>query len=530
MRRRLVAIGIQAKIVVLAASIVLTVLVLVSVVVVYLESDSLEVQTGTRALDIARTFAANPVVQNAFYGEDPIAEIAPMADQVRRSTGAQFVIVMDRAGRLFSHPVSGQLGKATASLDYGPALIEGRSSYTKLEEGRSTALAGMTPVHGRDGELVGLVSVGFRVEDVNLLAVRFGRRVAGTAAVGLTVGIAGALLLARQLKRQMLGLEPPQLAARLEERIAVIEAVREGILAIDDQERITVMNQEAMRILGLEGDPVGQQIRDVVPQSRLPEILQTGEAHYAQEMILGGSVVVTNRVPIRFGSKIVGVVASFRDRTELIRLDTELTAVRRYSEALRAQAHEFNNRLHAVAGLVQLGATDEALEYILRTEGQHQHLLDLLARAVPDPLVGAIILGKYNRAAELHVRLDLDPASRFTRAPGDLGADLLVTVLGNLTDNAVEAVQPLPEARRWVRLHLDDEGSEIRITVADGGHGVPDHLRDQIFEQGYSTKVGGHCGFGLALVHLLVGQAGGRIEIANQPSRFIVTFPGRVRT
>lgn len=525
--RRLSAWGIQSKTIFLAVALVLVVLVVTALPVLYLSAESLERQMGARALDIARTLAASPALQEAFYGRDPVGQIDPVAEQVRRSTGVDFVIVMDRAGRLFSHPVPANLGKATAELDYGPTLMEGRQFYTRLHEGNTTALAGLAPVYGQDGELVGLVSVGFRLEELSLLIRRFSLRVVATAAAGLAIGVAGAVLLARNIKRQMFGLEPPQIAELLEERTAILQSVREGIIAIDADGRVTVVNQEARRILGLSEDPVGHPIGEAIPHSRLPEVLESGEAQYDQEMILGGRVVVTNRAPLRHEGRVVGVVASFRDRTELNRLTGELTAVSRYSEALRAQAHEFNNRLHAVAGLVQLGATDEALEYILRAQGQHQHLLDQLARSVPDPLVGAIILGKYNRAAELHVRLDLDPTSRFERAPAAMGSDLLVTVLGNLLDNAIEAVQPLPEEQRWVRVRLDDQGSAVQITVSDGGPGVPPALRAQVFVDGFSTKSGRGRGFGLALVNLLVAQAGGRIAVGAAPSSFGVILPGR---
>ncbi|HEY3368691.1 MAG TPA: sensor histidine kinase [Symbiobacteriaceae bacterium] len=517
----------QTKIIFLAAVIILTVLLATAPAVLYLVAGSTERQMGARALDIARTLSVNPPLQEAFYSTAPIERIAPLADQVRRLTGADFVIVMDRGGRQFSHPLPGYLGKATAGLDYGPTLMEGRQFYTRLQVEHTPALAGLAPVYGRDGELVGLVSVGFYLQELSALTWRLGGQIAATAAVGLLIGVGGSLLLAGHIKRQMYGLEPPQIAGLLDERTTVLQSVREGIIAVDAEERITVANQEARRIIGFEGDPVGRPVRDLVPQSRLHEVLESGQAQYDQEMILGGRVVVANRVPLRHEGRVVGVVASFRDRTELNRLASELTAARRYSDALRAQAHEFNNRLHAVAGLVQLGATDEAVEYILRTQGQHQSLLDLLARTVPDPLVGAIILGKYNRAAELHVRLEMDPASRFAQAPEDLGPDLLVTVLGNLMDNAIEAVQALPEEQRWVRVLLDDQGPAVRITVTDGGPGVPPALQQQIFTDGFSTKAPTGRGFGLALVSLLVTQAGGRIWTEEAPSRFVITFPGR---
>ncbi|MFZ5814997.1 MAG: ATP-binding protein [Bacillota bacterium] len=525
--RRLASLGIQGKITLLAVGLVLSGLLAMGAPVTYLAATSLEHQMGMRALDIARTLAAAPTVQQAFYEPDPIQIIAPLADQVRRSTGAEFVVVLDRAGRLYSHPLPENLGKATAGLDYDPTLMEGRQYYTRLNEGPTLGLAGLSPVYGRDGELMGLVSVGFSLHEVSLLVWRFTERVVWAALAGLSIGSIGALWLARRIKQQMFGLEPPQIASLLQERTAVLESVREGIIAIDEAGLVTVANQEALRLLQLPEAPIGRPILEVVPQSRMLEVLQTGEAQYAQEMILGGRVVVANRIPVRSGGRVVGVVSSFRDRTELDQLTSELTAVRRYSEALRAQAHEFNNRLHAVAGLVQLGAHEEALEYILRTHVQHQELLDLLARAVPDPLVAAIILGKYNRAAELKVRLELDPASRFTRAPAQLGSDLLVTVLGNLTDNAIEAVQGLPEEQRWVRILLDDGGPSVRLVVTDGGPGIPPELVGRVFTDGFSTKQEGHRGFGLALVHLLVTQAGGQIEVARGPSRFVITFVGR---
>ncbi len=520
---------IQTKTIVLAGALVLVVLLVTAVPVLFLAAGSLEGQVGTRALDIARTLAASPVLQEAFYLPDPIREIAPMADQIRRATEADYVMVLDRSGRRYSAPVPEHLGTATAALDYGPALMEGKEFYTRLQEGRISALTGVAPVYGQDGELVGLVSVGFRLEGVAQLIRGFSLQVGAMAAVGLAIGAAGAFLLARHIKQQIWGLEPPQIAALLEERTSILESVREGIIAIDEDERVTMANHEARRILSLADDPVGRLISELIPNSLMPTILQTGEAHYDQEMILGGRVVVVNRVPMRHAGRVVGVVSSFRDRTELNELVGELTAARRYSEALRAQAHEFNNRLHAVAGLLQLGAIDEALEYILRSQGEHQHLLDLLVRLVPDPMVEAIIMGKYNRAAELHVRFELDPASQFDRAVKLLGTDLLITVLGNLLDNAIEAVQGLPEDRRWVRLCLTDQGPEIRISVVDGGPGVPPEMRARIFGDGFSTKKGKGRGFGLALVHLLVTQAGGRITVDGgdaAPSRFLVTFEG----
>lgn len=520
--------SLQTQNIVLAVLLVLVVLAATAVPVMFLISDTLEQEIGTRARDIARTFAVSPALQAGFDSEDPVAAIAPMADRIRQSTGADFVIVMDRAGRRYAASDPSELGKATVGLDYGPALMEGRAFYARVHEGRTPALAGVAPVFRPGGELVGMVAVGFQLEAVDLWIRSVVQRVALAAAVGLGIGVVGAVLLARHTKAQMFGLEPRQIAALLESRTAILQAVREGIVAVDGEGRLTVINDEASAILGLPPDAVGRPMAEVLPSSRLTEILASGEAVFDQEMIVNDRVVVVNQMPLRYRGQPMGAVASFRDRTELQQLAGELNAVRRYSDALRAQAHEFRNRLHAVAGLIELGALDEALELIMRVQGQEQDLLDQLVRTISEPMIQAIILGKYHRAAELHVRLELDPASRLERARAELGVEMLVTILGNLLDNAIEAVADLPEPDRWVRLYLNDTGPTAVIAVTDGGPGVSPEFRSRIFQDGYSTRRGGRRGFGLALVHLLVKQVGGQITVEQDPSRFSVTIPMEV--
>lgn len=519
--------SLQTQNILLAALLVLVVLAATAVPVMYLVAQTLEQEMGSRARDIARTFAVSPALQAGFASDDPVAAIAPLADRIRQATGADFVIVMDRAGRRYAASDPTELGKATVGLDYGPALMEGRAFYARVQEGRTPALAGVAPVFRPGGELVGLVSVGFQLEAVDLWIRSVVQRVAWAAVVGLVIGVVGAVLLARHTKAQMFGLEPRQIAALLESRTAILQAVREGIVAVDGEGRLTVINDEASAILGLPADAVGRPMGEVLP-ARLTEILASGEAIFDREIIVNDRVVVVNQMPLRHRGQPMGAVASFRDRTELQQLAGELTAVRRYSDALRAQAHEFRNRLHAVAGLIELGALDEALELIMRVQGQEQDLLDQLVRTISEPMIQAIILGKYHRAAELHVRLDLDPESRLERARAELGVEMLVTVVGNLLDNAIEAVADLPEPDRWVRLYLNDTGPTAVIAVTDGGPGVSPERRGRIFQDGYSTREGGRRGFGLALVHLLVRQAGGQITVEQDPSCFCVMIPMEV--
>ena len=320
----------------------------------------------------------SPALQAGFDSEDPVAAIAPMADRIRQSTGADFVIVMDRAGRRV-HQASdpSELGKATVGLDYGPALMEGRAFSPAGARGAHAGPGGRragVPARRRAGGhgVGGFSAGGRRPLDPQ-------RRPAGgvAAAVGLGSAWWAPCCWPATPRRRCSAWSPADRGpAGVPHRHPAGGARgdrgrRRGGAADGDQRR-------GHAILGLPPDAVGRPMAEVLPSSRLTEILASGEAVFDQEMIVNDRVVVVNQMPLRYRGQPMGAVASFRDRTELQQLAGELNAVRRYSDALRAQAHEFRNRLHAVAGLIELGALDEALELIMRVQGQEQDLLDQL--------------------------------------------------------------------------------------------------------------------------------------------------------
>jgi sensor histidine kinase regulating citrate/malate metabolism len=204
-------------------------------------------------------------------------------------------------------------------------------------------------------------------------------------------------------------------------------------------------------------------------------------------------------------------VASFRDLTELERLTRELSDTLRYTEELRAQAHEFANTLQAVSGMIQLGNLEEAVEFIQDVTAEHRHLVEAMPRSIGEPAVAALLLGKRARAEELHCQFAVDPSSRLAGPVPD--SAWLVRVVGNLVDNALEAVKSMPLDRRQVRVLISGQAGEIYIEVADSGPGVPQSLAQEIFREGFSTKGPGR-GIGLALVKRLVERVGGQIEVA----------------
>lgn len=518
----------QTKIILLVLTLLSLVMALVSLLFHQMVTATIQEETGRRALTLARAVAQIPEVRAAFALEDPAAVIQPIAERIRQETGAEFVVVGNAQSLRYSHPMPDRLGRPMVGGDNDRALLHGES-YTSVATGTlGPSLRGKTPIFSDSGEIIGLVSVGFLLTDIEKIADAYALRIFGTTLLGLAVGVFGAVLLGRSVKREILGLEPYEIAALLHERTAILESIHEGILAVDMQGRITLVNQTAKQILAGGSDVEGQPIVAVLPNTRLMEVLRTGQSHFNREMIIGSELVVVNRIPILSGGRVVGAVASFRIKSEIDRLSRELSEVRRYAEALRAQTHEFTNKLYTISGLIQLERYGEAIEYISEVNHDHQDLIRFLMAEIPDVLVGAILLGKKSRAQELGIDFRINRESSLHRIPPHIDRHLLVTILGNLSENSLEALQSRePAAGRWVEVFITDIGREIILEVEDNGPGIEPAIMDQVFREGFTTKAD-HSGIGLPLVQRAVRQLGGTLTFASRPGGgllFTVAIP-----
>ncbi|WP_315981008.1 Spo0B domain-containing protein [Aliamphritea spongicola] len=234
--------------------------------------------------------------------------------------------------------------------------------------------------------------------------------------------------------------------------------MREGIIAINSEGQITTINQTAIKTLGLptDTDLTGQPIEQLLPDSAMLEVLASGEPQFDNEVWLKGKNLIVNRLPLHQGDTITGVVSSFRRKDELDQVSKKLSRIQQYADSLRSQAHEYSNKLHTIAGLIQINAKEEALALIGQETQDHQELIHLLVASVPDPILAGCLLGKYNRARELSLRLNIDPESQMADLPEDLPRDQLVSILGNLIDNALEATR---SHRGWRRGETVHDGS-----------------------------------------------------------------------
>ena len=485
----------------------------------------LDRQYEQRSLAIAQSVASDVAIQAALLSGDPSGLIQPAAERVRQSTGATYVVVTDRQGIRFSHPNPAMIGKP---VDEDPGSVLAGNTWVGIQTGTlGISARGKAPIF-RDGSVIGMVSVGFLETAVfnQLLADVPGFVLTLLLALGLGVG--GSLLLASRLKRQTFGLEPYEIAGLLEEREASLQGIHEGAIATDGDGTITLANDEARRLLALPPDCIGRRLSQVLPPGRLLRFL-SGGLHDQDEVLLAGDrVLVASRRAIRVRGREIGHVATLRDSTELTGLARGL-GVESLTDALRAQAHEFANRLHTIAGLVQMGRGDDAIKLIAQTSGVHQELTEALLERVGDPVLGALLLAKAAVASERGIELRVSDDTVMTRSA--LDSEDLITLLGNLVDNALDAAAS-SAGERWVSVSVTDRDGDIVIKVHDSGPGVAEGVDGQIFQEGFSTKAGHgrkSRGFGLALVRPVARRHGGDVDVVNDGGAvFTVRIPVQV--
>ncbi len=479
-------------------------------------------ELGRRAMSVARTVAQMDAVRQNLGRADGAAVIQPAVERVRLSTGVEYIVAFDMKRIRYSDPLAERIGQPFRGGDEGPSLSQ--QAYISRAAGvNGQAVRGFVPVISPDGgEQVGVIVVGIMVPPFWSLLKEFSLEIPVGILGAMVAALVGAWVLSANIKRQMFNLEPPEIARILEERVAVVSALSEGLIAIAEDGTLTVVNAEAQRIAEVGPDAVGKRISDVIPASQLPETLRTGQASYNEPLVLGHRMVISNRVPIRIQDRIVGAVATFRERTEVHRLAEELTGVKRFVEGLRAQNHESLNRLHTIAGLIHMKEYDQALEYIYSTTEHQEEVIRFLARQVKDYRISGLLLGKVVRARELGIDLHIAPDSQVTGVPSPLSGSDAALIIGNLLENAMDALGRSDGERRIACL-VRSNAERLTIRVEDNGPGIPPELQDKVFVQGFSTKGEGR-GLGLALVKQLVSMAGGRMDLASEPGRTAFTI------
>ncbi|KQU70527.1 histidine kinase [Phycicoccus sp. Root101] len=484
-------------------------------------------EATARALAVARTVASSPDVVAAVKDDDRAGVLQPFAEDVRRRTETDFVVIMSPNGIRYSHPDTSLIGKKFVGhiedAQAGGTVVE---DYTGSLGASRRAVVAVRASDAPDAPVVGLVAVGIRnaVVSQRLEGQLVALLAAGVAAAVLT-GLATALV-ARRVRRQTHGLGERQLREMVEYYDAVLHAVTEGLLLIDRDGRLRLVNDEAVRLLGLGDGAVGRRVDELDLSEPLVAAL-TDETPRGDELhVTAARVLVLNTAPARWEGRVLGQVATLRDRTDLEHLTGELDSARGLTEALRSQAHESANRLHTIVSLIELGHPERALAFATEELELSQLLTDRVVAGIEEPALSALLLGKAAEAGERGIDLRIDEGAVW---PVDaLPARDVVTIVGNLIDNAFDAVTGHP-GERQVRVDTRRDGSDLVLTVADTGPGLPPGAVARAFERGVSTKDQGgegRRGIGLALVAQVVGRLGGSLSVDGGPGAvFTVRLP-----
>ncbi|WP_460579607.1 ATP-binding protein [Humibacter ginsengisoli] len=495
-----------------------------AIVYAQISSATVDEQYQQRSLAVASSVAQMPQIIEDVAKGDPQHSIRTLAEQVRKATGASYVVVTDRNGVRFSHPNPALIGQ---KLEEPVAVLDGRT-HVGIDPGSLGRSAnGKAPIFNAEHKVIGQVSVGILETEESADNTRDIVLIVGYSLLALAVGAIGSLILARRIKRVTFGLEPASIAALLQEREAMLHGIREGMIGFDASSRVTVLNGEARRLLGLKGEVLGRRLDDILPPGRLRDLL-TGELPASDSNILtDDALLVVNRMPVALAGRDIGAVVTLRDRTEAEALIREIRAIDGLSQALRAQEHEYANRLHVIAGLIELGEYDQANHYLAQISHTSSSVDDdLRSRIAPAELV-ALLTAKSAVAVERGITLTVTPDSRLEDPSVD--AEVLLTIVGNLVDNAFDAVDELP-GERSVTVHFAQH-DELLIDVIDSGPGVPAERIHEVLRDGYSTKrssAGRRRGLGLALISRMVRRLGGSITVHPGPGgHFEVHLPVR---
>ncbi|WP_175987853.1 sensor histidine kinase [Bacillus sp. Marseille-Q1617] len=524
--KRLLEVPLQVKILGLVISLLLIVIGLLTWMFAYRESQEDVEQAENLALQTAKTLSYMPVIQDSFRENEPVEDLSAVTEQIRDQVEASAILIENREGQIYSF-----VGQGSGSNDHDEryrALVFGSNNLIHAGEGNSEVLKGIVPVMIRYDEykkVEGTVTVEFDMKTIrNKIGYEI-RTMLALSGVVLILGVFGSFLLARSIRKDTFGLEPYQISALFRERNAVLQSVREGILAIDQQGSITMMNQSARELLDTNEAVEGKMVTEVISSKAMSEMLNTSLEVSNIEVQYKEKTMIVNAQPLMENRMKVGTVFSFRDRTEIKKMVDALSEVQKYSQDLRAQTHEFKNKLYVLLGLIQLDKYEEAISFIKEESDLQEYQSTIFFQSILDEKVQAILLGKIAKASEKKIDFQIDGESSLALLPEFIGFSPLIIILGNLIDNAFEAV--MDQKVKCVSFFVTDIGNDIIFEVADNGKGISGVEEHMILKKGISSK-GENRGYGLANVKEELSLLGGTIEWNSQKDKgtvFTVILP-----
>ncbi|WP_117235415.1 sensor histidine kinase [Vibrio maerlii] len=488
----------------------------------YIKS-SQEQEMGEKALGVATFLAKSPNVIDLIQ-RHPTDDEQERFSKLTHLIGAAFIVVGDHKGTRIIHPIAERVGKPMKGGDNEKALVYGESYVSFAQGSMGYSVRGKTAVFNEAGEIIGVVSVGYLLDR---LQDRIEPYLAFLITMALLVVAANAVLsnyASRRFQKAILGFEPEEIGRLYVELDVTMGTVKEGILSIDSKGVLRSINTSACQILNLnKSEVVNRPLADVLPESDLADLVTTERVDNDVEIVLNGQRLIANRSPIVVNDVVVGAVSSFRRRDEINELTEQLSKTKAYAELLRSQTHEHRNKLNTISGMVQLGELEAVQTLIGQETAHYQTLIQFLRETVNDPLIAGMLLGKTERARELGLELYVEEGSRLQYLPEWIESEDVVTLLGNLIDNAFDATfnamrgeSPFSSGRRQIEVSVSDYGKEIILEVIDQGTGFsPSTDLKGLLEKGKTTKQSTGHGVGLYLVSKITERYFGEIDMVN---------------
>lgn len=500
--------------------IIIVVFISISIIIFFVASwmtKNIKSTSKTNVMNVAEMVANSREVIDALVKKDPDKIIGPyIENQLKSLDEIEYIIVVDNEGMRYSHPNANMIGQKFVGGDESRVVKEGDVYISEAIGTLGRSLRAFVPIYNVEkNKEIGFVCVGMltkSIEQSERMAILY---IILISIGSLAVGIVGAFILSNNIKNTLLGLEPEEITNLYNEKIGILDAIYEGLIAIDNNGNITLVNDSALNILHYENEIdknsiIGRNIDEIFPTTNLVKVLDEGKCKFEEEQKINNTVIMTNKIPIKDRDKVIGAIATFRDKTEVTRLAEELTGVKKMAWSLRAQNHEFMNKLHTISGLIQLEEYDEALQFISNVAKNRNNISSILTKKIKDPSLSAILFSKYNKAEENRIKFNIDESSKISKLPKFMDSENIVSIVGNLIENSLDAVDNDGSGEVYIKIIQYSELIEIKIS--DNGPGIKDEYMDKIYEQGFTTKEGQR-GHGMYIVKQIIDRANGKIEL-----------------
>ncbi len=469
---------------------------------------------GMNATRISDTITNAPEIVTALSKKNvDETAIIKLISKISNATNAS-IVVFDAKGKLVAvyNPTNDSLLEALGT-------VQGQIGMMKDLPANIFKKEDIQKIFNEKHKLVGYVIVGFPENVVGKVSKDAVDLITISSIIALAIGILGALFLARKVKNTLFGYEPAEIANLLQERNTLLDTVKEGVFAVDINCNLYLINIGGMNILTKAGmDDLThwyeRPFAIIADDSEVRKVLKSGKPLNNIDFDIHGVKTVGDIIPINIEGQLTGVIVSVNEKTAIKEMAEQLTGVTNYADALRAQTHEFMNKMHVISGLLATDNLIELKKYVKQISVNDKINLEHITNKVKDPLLSGFLIGKKSRANELQIEFSLSDESSFPASIGKIiSINDIILILGNLLENSFEALR-FYEGERIVNLALLTYTNELIITVENNGPAIPADALAKIFEKGYTTKGSGH-GVGLSLVKERLTNINGKIDVES---------------